>query len=160
MRHLDESAKNQLVRCKTIQNPYSLLNRTFEIGLAEISMRENVGLLAYSPLAFGSLSGKYLKGIMPEGSRLKLFPVFSRYNSDQSRFLVQKYADLAKELNVSLAHLSLAFVNQQPFLTSNIIGATTMEQLEENIQSIDVELSEETLKEIDLIQDLQPNPAP
>ena len=160
MRHLEESAKNQLVRCKTIQNPYSLLNRTFEIGLAEISMRENVGLLAYSPMAFGSLSGKYLKGIMPEGSRLKLFPVFSRYNSDQSRFLVQKYADLAKEFNISLAQLSLAFVSQQPFLTSTIIGATTMEQLEENIQSIHVELSKETLKEIDAIQDLQPNPAP
>ena len=160
MRHLGESAKKQLVRCKTIQNPYSLLNRTFEIGLAEISMRENVGLLAYSPMAFGSLSGKYLNGKMPEGSRLKLFPVFSRYNSDQSRFLVQKYADLAKELNMSLAQLSLAFVSQQPFLTSTIIGATTMEQLEENIQSIHVELSKETLKEIDTIQDLQPNPAP
>jgi aryl-alcohol dehydrogenase-like predicted oxidoreductase len=160
MRHLGESAKNQLVRCKTIQKPYSLLNRTFEIGLAEISMRENVGLLAYSPMAFGSLSGKYLNGKMPEGSRLKLFPVFSRYNSDQSRFLVQKYADLSKELNMSLAQLSLAFVNQQPFLTSTIIGATTMEQLEENIQSIHVELSKETLKEIDTIQDLQPNPAP
>jgi aryl-alcohol dehydrogenase-like predicted oxidoreductase len=160
MRHLGESAKNQLVRCKTIQNPYSLLNRTFEIGLAEISMRENVGLLAYSPMAFGSLSGKYLNGKMPEGSRLKLFPVFSRYNSDQSRFLVQKYADLSKELNMSLAQLSLAFVNQQPFLTSTIIGATTMEQLEENIKSIHVELAKEILKEIDTIQDLQPNPAP
>jgi len=160
MRHLTESTNNQLSRCKTIQNPYSLLNRTYEIGLAEISMREKVGLLAYSPMAFGMLSGKYLDGKMPEGSRLKLFPVFSRYNSDQSRFLTQKYADLAEELNISLAQLSLAFVTQQPFVTSNIIGATSMEQLKENISSIHVELSQETLKKIDDIQELQPNPAP
>jgi aryl-alcohol dehydrogenase-like predicted oxidoreductase len=160
IRHLEESTKNQITRCKTIQNPYSLLNRTYEIGLAEISMRENVGLLAYSPMAFGSLSGKYLGGEMPEGSRLKLFPVFSRYNSDQSRFLTKKYADLARKLNISLAQMSLAFVNQQPFLTSTIIGATTMEQLKENINSIHMDLSEETLNEIDEIQELQPNPAP
>ncbi|NOR28041.1 MAG: aldo/keto reductase [Lutibacter sp.] len=160
MRHLDESAKNQLTRCKTIQNPYSLLNRTYEIGLAEISMREKVGLLAYSPMAFGMLSGKYLDGNMPEGSRLKLFPVFSRYNSDESRYLTQKYADLAKELTISLAQLSLAFVTQQPFVTSNIIGATSMEQLKENISSIHIKLSQETLKKIDDIQEFQPNPAP
>ena len=160
MRHLDESSKHQLTRCKTIQNPYSLLNRTYEIGLAEISMREKVGLLAYSPMAFGMLSGKYLDGKMPEGSRLKLFPVFSRYNSDQSRLLTQKYADLAKELNISLAQLSLAFVTQQPFVTANIIGATSMEQLKENISSIQVELSKETLQKIDDIQEFQPNPAP
>lgn len=159
-RHLTESTNHKLTRCKTIQNPYSLLNRTYEIGLAEISMREKVGLLAYSPMAFGMLSGKYLDGKMPEGSRLKLFPVFSRYNSDQSRFLTQKYADLAKELNISVAELSLAFVHQQPFVTSTIIGATNIEQLSENIGSIDIELSKETLKKIDEIQELQPNPAP
>jgi aryl-alcohol dehydrogenase-like predicted oxidoreductase len=159
-RHLTESANNKLTRCKTIQNPYSLLNRTYEIGLAEISMREKVGLLAYSPMAFGMLSGKYLDGKMPEGSRLKLFPVFSRYNSDQSRFLTQKYTDLATELNISVAELSLAFVNQQPFVTSTIIGATNLEQLSENIGSIHVELSKEILEKIDAIQNLQPNPAP
>ncbi len=160
MRHLDESTKNKLTRCKTIQNPYSLLNRTFEIGLAEVSMRENVGLLAYSPMAFGMLSGKYLNGNMPEGSRLKLFPVFSRYNARESQFLTQKYADLASELNISLAQLALAFVTQQPFLTANIIGATSITQLKENIASINIELSDETLKEIDKLQELQPNPAP
>ena len=160
MCHRAESEKHNLTRCKTIQNPYSLLNRTFEIGLAEVSLRENIGLLAYSPMAFGMLSGKYLDGNMPEGSRLKLFPVFSRYNSNESKFLTQKYADLAKELNISLTHLSLAFVNQQPFVTSNIIGATTMEQLKENIESISLELTEEIVKEIDQIQELQPNPAP
>ncbi|PHQ57211.1 MAG: aldo/keto reductase [Lutibacter sp.] len=160
VRHLTESTNNKFTRCKTIQNPYSLLNRTYEIGLAEISMREKVGLLAYSPLAFGMLSGKYLDGKMPEGSRLKLFPVFSRYNSDESRFLTQKYTDLAKELNISVAELSLAFVNQQPFVTSTIIGATNLEQLSENIGSIDIELSEEILQKIDTIHELQPNPAP
>jgi len=160
MRHLTESTNNKLTRCKTIQNPYSLLNRTFEINLAEISMRENVGLLAYSPMSFGMLSGKYLDGKTPENGRLTLFPVFSRYNNNQSLFLTQKYADLAKELNISLAQLALAFVNQREFVTSNIIGATTIEQLKENIDSIHVEFSQETLEKIDIIQELQPNPAP
>ena len=160
MRQLNESSKNNLTRCKTIQNPYSLLNRLFEVNLAEVSIREKVGLLAYSPMAFGMLSGKYLKGKMPENSRLKLFPVFSRYNSEQCNKLTQKYAELAKELNISLAQLSLAFVNQREFVTSNIIGATTMNQLKENIASIHIELSEETLIAIDKIQELQPNPAP
>ncbi|WP_299527215.1 aldo/keto reductase [uncultured Lutibacter sp.] len=160
MRHLTESNYNNLTRCKTIQNSYSLLNRTFEINLAEVSMRENVGLLAYSPLGFGMLSGKYLNGNLPNNSRLKLFPAYVRYNSKQAHFLTQKYADLAKELNLSLAQLALAFVNQQPFVTSNIIGATTLEQLKENIESIHVELSKETLQKINFIQELQPNPAP
>ena len=160
MTHLTESKYNNLTRCKTIQNPYSLLNRSFEVNLAEVSMREKVGLLAYSPLAFGMLTGKYLNGKLPENSRLKLFPQYGRYNNDQAHILTHKYLDLAKELNISLAQLSLAFVNQQPFLTGNIIGATTMEQLKENIGSINVELSEETLKKINEIQELQPNPAP
>ena len=160
MRHLSESTQNNLTRCKTIQNPYSLLNRLFEVNLAEVAMRENVGLLAYSPLAFGVLSGKYLNGQLPEKSRIKLFPKYNRYSSEQSLFLTQKYLDLATNLNISLAQLSLAFVNQQPFLTGNIIGATTMQQLKENINSIHVELSNETLELIDKIQELQPNPAP
>ena len=160
MRHLSESSKHNLARCKTIQNPYSLLNRSFEINLAEISMRENVGLLAYSPMAFGRLSGKYLNGKTPEGSRITLFPQFSRYNSEQSLFLTQKYAELSKELNISLAQLSLAFVNQREFVTANIIGATSMDQLKENIGSIELELSAEILQKIDQIQELQPNPAP
>jgi aryl-alcohol dehydrogenase-like predicted oxidoreductase len=160
MRQLSESTHNNLTRCKTIQNPYSLLNRTFEINLAEVAMRENVGLLAYSPLGFGMLSGKYLYGNLPEKSRLKLFPQYSRYSSKQSLFLTEKYAELAKELGISLAQLSLAFVNHQYFVTGNIIGATTMQQLKENIGSIHVELSKETLQKINEIQELQPNPAP
>jgi len=160
MRHLEESKHHYLTRCKTIQNPYSLLNRTFEINLAEVAQREKVGLLAYSPLGFGTLSGKYLNGKMPEGSRLKLFSNYSRYSNKQAYSLIEKYDELAKELNLSLAQLALAFVNQQSFLTSTIIGATTMQQLKENISSIEVELSEEILKKIDEIHELQPNPAP
>ncbi len=160
MRQLQESDKHGLTRCKTIQNPYSLLNRTFEINLAEVSLREKVGLLAYSPLAFGVLSGKYLGGRMPEKSRIKLFPNYSRYSNPQALHLTEKYKEMADRHGLSLTRLSLAFVNQRPFVTSNIIGATTMEQLRENISSIDVELSEEMLGEIDEIQNLQPNPAP
>lgn len=160
MRHLRESSLHQLTSCKTIQNPYSLLNRTFEINLAEVSMREQVGLLAYSPLAFGVLSGKYLNNRMPENSRLKLFPNYSRYSNPQAAKLTSSYAELAKTNDMSLAQMSLAFVNQRPFVTSNIIGATNLDQLEENIGSIDVQLSDEILIEIDKIQALQPNPAP
>ena len=160
MRHVAESNNNNLTNVKTIQNPYSLLNRTFEINLAEVSMRENIGLLAYSPLAFGVLSGKYLHGKIPNNSRLKLFPQYARYSNPQAMKLTEAYADLAKKNNLSLTELSLAFVNQRPFLTSNIIGATTMDQLKENIGSIQVQLSDELLKEIDQIQNLQPNPAP
>ena len=160
MRHLSESNNNNLTRCKTIQNAYSLLNRLFEINLAEVAMREKVGLLAYSPLAFGILSGKYLNGNLPEKSRIKLYSQYSRYSSKQCDFLTQKYADLANELNISLTQLALAFVNQREFVTANIIGATTMQQLQENISSIHVELSAETLNKIDSIQELQPNPGP
>ena len=160
MRQVAESKHNGLTVCKTIQNPYSLLNRTFEINLAEVSLRENIGLLAYSPLAFGVLSGKYLNNKMPENSRLKLFPAYSRYSNPQALKLTALYADLAKKHDLSLAELSLAFVNQRPFVTGNIIGATTMDQLKENIGSINVTLSKELLDEIDAIQNLQPNPAP
>ncbi|WP_372745981.1 aldo/keto reductase [Lutibacter sp.] len=160
MRQLSESSINNLTRCKTIQNPYSLLNRLFEINLAEVAMREKVGLLAYSPLAFGTLSGKYLNGQLPENSRIKLFPQYNRYSNPQAQFLTKKYLELATKLGISLTQLSLAFVNQREFLTANIIGATTLQQLKENISSIHVELSAETLEEIDTIQSLQPNPAP
>ncbi len=162
MRHLEESNKNNLTRCKTIQNPYSLLNRTFEMGLAEISMREKVGLLAYSPLAFGALSGKYLNG-RPDNTRLKLYPqmlIMRKYLSNEAVFATKKYLELATKNNISLAQMALAFINQQPFVTGNIIGATTMEQLKENISSIDISLSTEILEEIDKINELQPNPAP
>ena len=160
MRHLNQATINNLTSVKTIQNPYSLLNRTYEVGLAEVSMRENVGLLAYSPMAFGILSGKYLNGKKPKDARMSLFPQMSRYLNQQVEFAVQKYADLAVKNEMSLAQMSLAFVSQQPFVTSTIIGATSLTQLKENIQSIELYLPDDLLQEIDLIQELQANPAP
>ena len=160
MHHLNESDRYQLTRAKTIQNPYSLLNRTYEIGLAEISSRENIGLLPYSPLAFGYLSGKFLHGKRPKDSRISLFPQMSRYNNDKVVKAVEKYAALADKYNLNLAQMSLAFINQQDFVTSTIIGATTLKQLEENSNSIHINLSDEILKEIEKIHEMQPNPAP
>jgi aryl-alcohol dehydrogenase-like predicted oxidoreductase len=154
-----EASKNGLPRAKTIQNAYSLINRGYENGLAEISMREEIGLLAYSPLAFGTLTGKYIKDPKTVG-RVSIFPRYSRYSTEQSTNAIQTYLTLAEQNNISLTHLALAFVNQQPFLTSNIIGATTMSQLKENISSIDINLSEELLNEIEAIHSIMPNPAP
>ncbi len=161
MRFLEESKVHEgLPRMITIQNPYSLLNRLFEVGLAEISMREQIGLLAYSPLGFGVLSGKYLGDKKPEKARVTLFPNYNRYSGTTSVEATQQYADLAREHGISLPQMALAYVNTRPFLTSNIIGATSMEQLKENIGSIDLELSEEVLKGIEAIHNTVPNPAP
>jgi aryl-alcohol dehydrogenase-like predicted oxidoreductase len=160
MRFLEESKTHSLPRMKTIQNAYSLINRVFEGDMAEVSMRENLGLLAYSPMAFGVLSGKYIKGIAADNARLKLFPRFARYSSNQSTEAAKRYLKIAENNNMSLAQMSLAFVNQQPFVTSNIIGATNLEQLKENIGSIDVTLSDEVLMQINKVHDVIPNPAP
>ncbi|MGI9548132.1 MAG: NADP(H)-dependent aldo-keto reductase [Flavobacteriaceae bacterium] len=161
MRFLEESKVHpDLPRMITIQNPYSLLNRLFEVGLSEISMRENIGLLSYSPLGFGVLSGKYLNGRKPENARMTLFPGYKRYSGKTAGLATQEYSDLAKEHGLSLSQMALSFVNSRPFLTSNIIGATTMDQLKENIRSIDIELDEEILKGIDDIHSQIPNPAP
>jgi aryl-alcohol dehydrogenase-like predicted oxidoreductase len=159
MRYLQESEKHNLPKIASIQNPYSLLNRLFEVGLSEICMRQNVGLLAYSPLAFGMLSGKYLNGI-PDNSRLKLFPNFVRYTSENCYKATKLYQDLAQKNNLTLNQLAHTFVNQQMFVTSTIIGATTIEQLEENIQSFEVELAPEIISEIEKIHEMIPNPAP
>tara|TARA_B100001996_G_scaffold169561_1_gene129257 strand:- start:4980 stop:6014 length:1035 start_codon:yes stop_codon:yes gene_type:complete len=155
-----ELSKKKLPKMITIQNPYSLLNRLFEIGNAEICIRENVGLLAYSPLGFGVLSGKYLNGNMPNDSRLKLFPNLNRFASKQSMKATKMYMEIAIKYGISLTHLSLAFVNSQPFVTSNIIGASKLKQLKENIESVNVELDPEILTEIENIQSIIPNPAP
>ncbi|MEM1339685.1 MAG: aldo/keto reductase [Bacteroidota bacterium] len=161
MRFLEESKVHKtLPRMVTIQNPYSLLNRTFEIGLSEISTREKIGLLPYSPLGFGVLSGKYLEAVQPRKGRITLFPNYKRYSGETATTATQHYADLAKEHGLSLAQMSLAFVNTRPFVTSNIIGATTMEQLKENIDSINVELSDAVLEGIEAIHNANPNPAP
>ncbi|MEP2278238.1 aldo/keto reductase [Maribacter sp.] len=161
MRFLEESkVHGTLPRTITVQNPYSLLNRLFEVGMSEISMREQVGLLAYSPMGFGALSGKYLGDRMPEGSRLSLFPQYNRYIGDSAVEATKRYYELAQGQGLSLAQMALAFVNTRPFVTSTIIGATSIKQLEENIGSIDVDLSEDVLKEIEAIHNSIPNPAP
>jgi len=160
MRYLNESKQYDLPRMITIQNSYSLLNRTFEGDLAEISHRENIGLLGYSPMAFGVLSGKYIKGNAADNARLKLFPRFARYSSEQATKATKRYLEIAEKHDMTLAQMSLAFVNDRPFMTSNIIGATNMEQLKENIDSINITLSEEVLKEIDAVHAEIPNPAP
>ena len=144
----------------SIQNPYSLLNRIYEVGLAEISHHEQIGLLAYSPLGFGQLTGKYIDKT-EENTRLGLYgDWFTRYSNEECIKAVRSYSRLANKYNMSLTHLALAFVNSQPFVTSNIIGATTMKQLKENIESIDVVLDDELLDEINQIHMSQPNPAP
>ena len=155
-----ELSKNNLPKMITIQNPYSLLNRLFEVGNSEICIRENVGLLAYSPLGFGVLSGKYLNGELPDGSRLKLFPNLSRFAGIQSMKATEQYMRVAKKYKMSLTHLSLSFVNSRPFVTSNIIGASKLSQLKENIDSINIKLDDNVVREIDQVQSLIPNPAP
>jgi aryl-alcohol dehydrogenase-like predicted oxidoreductase len=159
MRFLNESEKHNLPRIVSIQNPYSLLNRLFEVGLSEICMRENVGLLAYSPLGFGFLSGKYLNGF-PENSRLKLFPNFTRYTNQNCYKATQLYKELAEANGLTLVQMAEVFVRQQTFVTSTIVGATSLEQLKENIDAFEVVLSKEVLSEINKIQELHPNPAP
>ena len=136
------------------------MNRIYEIGLAEISHRENIGLLAYSPLGFGMLTGKYLKD-KPKDSRLELYgDWFTRYSNEKCINAINKYFSIAKKYNISLTQLALAFVNTRPFVASNIIGATTIPQLRENIESVDIKLSDEIIDEINLIHDDIPNPAP
>jgi aryl-alcohol dehydrogenase-like predicted oxidoreductase len=160
MRYIEESRTHDLPRMCTIQNAYSLINRVFEGDMAEVALRENIGLLTYSPMAFGVLSGKYIKGTAGEDARLKLFPRFARYSSEQSTEATRRYLKIAEDNNITLAQMSLAFVNQQPFVTSNIIGASKMEQLKENIDSIDVTLSKEILNQINAVHAVIPNPAP
>jgi aryl-alcohol dehydrogenase-like predicted oxidoreductase len=160
MRYLEEVRKDKLPKICTIQNAYSLLNRVFEGDLAEISLRENMGLLAYSPLAFGVLSGKYIEGTAAKNARLNLFPRFARYSSEQATIATKAYLNLAKESGLSLTSMALAFVSGRPFVTSNIIGATTVEQLKENIDSINIKLNEDMLREINAIHSKIPNPSP
>ena len=147
-------------RAVSIQNPYSLLNRSFEVGLAEIAIREQCGLLAYSPLAFGMLSGKYSGSAQPAKGRLTLYSRFSRYSNPQAVAASERYVTLAREHGLDPAQMALAYVTRQPFVTSNIIGATTMEQLRSNIASHDLKLPDEVLAGIEAIHKEQPNPAP
>jgi aryl-alcohol dehydrogenase-like predicted oxidoreductase len=156
--HLSET--RGLPRVVSIQNPYSLLNRTFEIGLSEIAIREQVGLLAYSPLAFGVLSGKYLAGQRPTGARLTLFERFARYSNENAERAAYEYVSLFRRHGIDPAQGALAFVNGRDFVTANIIGATTLAQLQSNVASIEVTLPEEVLQGIDAIHRQYQNPAP
>ncbi len=145
-------------RMVSVQNAYNLLNRHYEIGMAEVSMREDIGLLAYSPLGYGALGGRYLGGIFPKGSRPDMHPEFAaRYRTQQAVHVTKLYADLAEKHGLTLATMSLAFVNMQPFLTANIVGASSVEQLKEDIASIDVRLSDDVLQGIEEIQAQWPN---
>jgi aryl-alcohol dehydrogenase-like predicted oxidoreductase len=159
MRYMEEARKGA-TKMVSVQNAYSLLNRRDEIGLTEVILQENIGYLAYSPLSFGMLSGKYLDGAKPAKARTTLFPNYSRYQGEGSFEATIKYNEIAKKHGLSLAQMSLAFVQQQPFVTSTIIGATSIEQLSENIESSTLILSEEILKEIKVVHDRIPNPAP
>ncbi|MCK5546967.1 MAG: NADP(H)-dependent aldo-keto reductase [Rhodospirillaceae bacterium] len=160
MKFLEIAERTGLPRIAGVQNPYNLLNRIYEIGIAEISMREDCGLLAYSPLGFGALSGKYLNGAKPAGARMTLFESYRRYAKPKGVEATERYVQLAKDNGLDPAQMALAFVNAQPFVTSNIIGATTLEQLASNIDALDLKLSDEVMAAIDEIQNAIPNPAP
>ena len=159
--YLKYSEQKKITRIVSIQNAYNLLNRKFEVDLSEIAIREKVGLLAYSPLASGYLSGKYRNGAMPKNSRMDLFYDFwSRYRTANSEKAIEEYWKLAKKFNLDMAQMSIKFCEIQPFVTSVIIGATKMEQLKTNIDSVDINLNNELIKKIGEIQKRYPNPCP
>lgn len=159
MKFLETARSRELPRVVSVQNPYSLLNRSFEVGLAEVALRERTGLLAYSPLGFGTLSGKYLDA-RPDGARLTVFPTYDRYSNPQAERAVRDYVALARRHGLDPAQMALAFVHSRPFTTATIVGATTLDQLRANIESIDIELPDEVIAGIEAIHTAQPNPAP
>ncbi|OUX53144.1 MAG: aldo/keto reductase [Pelagibacteraceae bacterium TMED287] len=159
-KYLEISKNKNLPRMMSVQNPYSLVNRTYEIGMSEISIREKCGLLVYYPLASGALSGKYRNGQMPKDARMTLFKGWERMINPLAMKAYDEYYKLSKEYNMTMVQLAQAFVNSRPFVTSNIIGATTMDQLRENIDSIKIELTEEIIEKINSIHNNNPNPAP
>ena len=160
MKFLELAEQRGLPRMVSIQNPYSLLNRTFEVNLAEVAIREDCGLLAYSPLGFGALSGKYLGGARPEGARLTLNPEFSRYVQPNCERATRLYVNIAKEAGLDPSAMALAFVNSRRFLTSNIFGIRTMDQLEIALASDATALSDDVLAAIEAVHADNPNPAP
>ncbi|MDA9731910.1 NADP(H)-dependent aldo-keto reductase [Candidatus Pelagibacter sp.] len=157
---LELSKLKNLPKMMAVQNPYNLLNRTYEVGLAEISVREQSGLLAYSPLAFGYLTGKYRNNNMPKGSRIDLFKDFTRYNNENSIKAIEEYYRISQKFNLDFAQMSIKFCEIQPFVTSVIIGATTMQQLKTNVESVNVKLNNEIINEINEVQKIYPNPCP
>ena len=159
MKFLEIAKKKSFSKIVSVQNPYSLLNRIYEINMSEIAEIENVKLLAYSPLGFGVLTGKYIKN-PPKSSRLSLWNRFDRYSNKNSKAATKKYVEIAKKNDLTPTQLALAFVNQQPFVASNIIGATNLDQLRENIESVNIKLDQDILEEIESVHSNQPNPAP
>ena len=162
LKYLELSKEKNLPRMISIQNPYSLVNRAYEIGLAEISIRDEIGLLAYSPLASGYLSGKYRNEKYPKGSRMERDWDFwkYRYNTPNLKNAVEEYCKISEKYNLNMSQMSLKFCEIQPFMTSVIIGATTMEQLKTNIESVNVNLSDDVIKEINKVQTIYSNPCP
>lgn len=160
MRYLALAEQRGLPRMVSIQNPYSLLNRVFEIGHAEIALREQVGLLAYSPLAMGALSGKYRHGARPPEGRLTRFDRFQRYSTPRGAAAVEQYAQIAEAHGLDPARMALAFLLRQPFLTSAIVGATTLDQLQSNLASIELELPDVVIEAIEAVHSADPNPCP
>tara|TARA_B100002052_G_scaffold150024_1_gene136971 strand:- start:2750 stop:3784 length:1035 start_codon:yes stop_codon:yes gene_type:complete len=159
--YLQLSKDKNLPRMMSIQNPYSLLNRSYEVGLAEVSIRENIGCLAYSPLASGYLSGKYRNGNLPKGSRMQRdYDFWTRYRKPNMENAVEEYYKISKKYNLDMSQMSIKFCEIQQFMTSVIIGATTMEQLKTNIESVKVNLDLEAIKEINEVQKKYPNPCP
>ena len=160
-RFLQLSENFGLPRMMSIQNPYNLLNRSYEVGLAEISIREKIGCLAYSPLATGYLTGKYRNGALPKGSRIDRDGDFwTRYQKPNMEKAVEEYFKISKKYDVHFTKMSLKFCEIQPFMTSVIIGATTMEQLKENIESVNINLTSDLIKDLNEIQKIYPNPCP
>ena len=161
MKFISLAEQYNLPRVVSVQNPYSLLNRSYEVGMAEISIRENCGLLAYSPLGFGMLTGKYDSDKKPEKARLTIFgDMFTRYTKPKGISISKKFNSLAESFGISPALMALSYVNSREFLTSNIIGATNLSQLEENIKSINLDLSEEIIENIEKIHNENPYPCP
>ena len=159
-RYLEISKNKGAPRMMSVQNPYNLVNRTYEIGMSEISIREKCGLLVYYPLAAGGLSGKYRNGKMPKDSRMALFKGWERHLNPLAMQAYDKYFKLAKDFNLTMVQLAQSFVNSRPFVTSNIIGATTMEQLKENVESINIEFTDEMMDKVNEIHNNNPNPSP
>ncbi len=159
-RYLEISKNKGAPRMMSVQNPYNLVNRTYEIGMSEISIREKCGLLVYYPLAAGGLSGKYRNGKMPKDSRMALFKGWERHLNPLAMEAYDKYFKLAKDFNLTMVQLAQSFVNSRPFVTSNIIGATTMDQLKENVESINIEFTDEMMERVNEIHNNNPNPSP
>lgn len=160
MRFLELSRGGAFPRMVTIQNSYNLLNRTFDSGLSEICHEEGIRLLPYSPLAFGRLSGKYRGGARPAGARLTLWERFARYNGENADAAIEAYAKIAEEAGIDLAQMSLAWVNARPHVASNLIGATNLDQLKANIDSVDIKLPGEVIEAIEAVHRRLPNPCP